>query len=401
MAVPLLIRRLVSRLGLFAVSCMMVATTASGAGAAEPFEIPVMISQTGAAAFLGKEQKESYTILQGVVNKTGGINGRPLRFAFYDDQSSPQTGLQIVNELIAKGATAIIGSSFAQVCAAVAPVVAKNGPMEYCLSPGIHPVNGSYMFASSVSTRDIVTVMFRFLRDRGWKNVAFIASTDQTGQDFERAFDTTLGLRENSGFAVVAREHFAPGDISVSAQMARIKARSPQAIFAWSVGSPFGTLLRGINEAGLTVPVLSSNGNMVFEQLAQYAPFMPEQMYFPGTTALVPGTIGPGPIRVKQAAFYKAFAAAGNPRPDNPSNTAWDPAMLVVDAYRHAGTDASAQTIRDFIHNQHGWTGINGVYDFSDPEQRGIGSSALVIYRYDAKAVKFAAETRPGGGRPL
>jgi branched-chain amino acid transport system substrate-binding protein len=399
MAVPLPVRRLVSRLTLFAVSCAMVATTLVAARAAEPFEIPVMISQTGAAAFLGKEQKESYTILEGVVNKTGGIDGRPLRFAFYDDQSSPQTGLQIVNALIAKSATAILGSSFAQVCAAVAPIVAKSGPVDYCLSPGIHPVNGSYMFASSVSTRDIVTVMFRFLRDHGWRNVAFITSTDQTGQDFERAFDTALGMRENSGFTVVAREHFAPGDIGVSAQMARIKARSPQAIFAWSVGSPFSTLLHGLNEAGLNVPVLSSNGNMVFDQLVQYASFMPEQMYFPGTTALVPGTIGPGPIRVKQAAFYKAFAAAGNTRPDNPNNTAWDPAMLIVDAYRHLGTGASAQAIREFIHNQHGWTGINGVYDFSDPEQRGIGSSALVIYRYDAKAVKFTAETRPGGGK--
>jgi branched-chain amino acid transport system substrate-binding protein len=185
----------------------------------------------------------------------------------------------------------------------------------------------------------------------------------------------------------------------VSAQMARIKARSPQAIFAWSVGSPFSTLLHGLSEAGLDVPVLSSNGNMIFAQLAQYAAFMPNQMYFPGTTALVPGTIGPGPIRAKQTAFYKAFAAAGNPRPDNPNNTAWDPAMLIVDAYRQLGTNASAHAIRDFIRNQHGWTGINGVYDFSDPEQRGIGSSALVIYRYDGKAATFTAETRPGGGK--
>jgi branched-chain amino acid transport system substrate-binding protein len=392
-------RSFVSRLTLFAISCAIVAASLSPVRAAEPFEIPVMISQSGAAAFLGKEQKESYTILQGVVNKTGGIDGRPLRFAFYDDQSSPQTGLQIANALIAKGATAILGSSFAQVCAAVGPLVAKSGPVDYCLSPGIHPVSGSYMFASSVSTRDIVTVMFRFLRDHDWKNIAFITSTDQTGQDFERAFDTTLGRSENAGFTVVAREHFAPGDLSVSAQMARIKARSPQAIFAWSVGSPFSTLLHGLNEAGLDVPVLSSNGNMIFAQLAQYAAFMPSQMYFPGTTALVPGTIGPGPIRVKQAAFYKAFAAAGNPRPDNPNNTAWDPAMLIVDAYRRLGTNASAQAIRDFIRDQHGWIGINGVYDFSDPEQRGIGSSALVIYRYDAKTAKFTADSRPGGGK--
>jgi branched-chain amino acid transport system substrate-binding protein len=382
-----------------AAACVLSAALPEPARSAEPFEIPVMISQTGAAAFLGNEQRQSYTILQGFVNKSGGIRGRPLKFVFYNDQSSPQVGLQIVNELVAKGTTAFLGSSFAQVCAAVMPLVNKNGPVEYCLSPGVHPVAGSFVFASSVSTRDIVSVMFRFLRERGWKNVAFITSTDQTGQDFERAFDASLALRENAAFSAVAREHFAPNDIGVSAQMVRIKAAAPQAVFAWSVGSPFGTLLHGLNEAGLDVPVLSSNGNMVFAQLAQYASFMPAQMYFPGTTALVPGTIGPGPIRAKQARFYKAFAAAGDPRPDNPNNTAWDPAMILIDAYRHLGTDASAAAIRDFIHGQHGWTGINGVYDYSDPEQRGLGASALVMYRYDAKTTLFTAVTRPGGGK--
>lgn len=382
-----------------AAACALLLAAAGPGRSATPFEIPVMISQTGAAAFLGNEQHQSYTILQDVVNKTGGIRGRPLHFVFYNDQSSPQVGLQIVNELMAKGTTAFIGSSFAQVCAAVMPLVNKGGPVEYCLSPGIHPAAGGFVFASSVSTRDIVSVMFRFLRDHGWKNIAFITSTDQTGQDFERSFEASLALHENAGFTVGAREHFAPNDIGVSAQMTRIKAASPQAVFAWSVGSPFGTLLHGISEAGLDVPVLSSNGNMVFAQLAQYAAFMPAQMYFPGTSALVPGTIGPGPIRLKQAAFYKAFSAAGVPHPDNPNNTAWDPGMIIVDAYRQLGTDASAAAIRDYIHGQHGWTGINGVYDYSDPEQRGIGATALVIYRYDAKSATFAAVSRPGGGR--
>jgi branched-chain amino acid transport system substrate-binding protein len=281
----------------------------------------------------------------------------------------------------------------------VAPIVNKAGPVLYCLSPGIHPTAGSYVFASSVSTRDIVAVMFRYLREHGSASVAFITSIDQTGQDFERAFDAALTARENKSMTVVAREHFAPGDISVDAQMARLKAAAPQAIFAWSVGAPFGTLLRGINQAGLNVPVLSSNGNMVREQLDQYADFIPKQLYFPGTTALVPGTIGPGPIRAKQAAFYKAFAAAGNPHPDNPNNTAWDPAMIVIDAYRHLGTGAGAEAIRDYIRGQHGWIGINGVYDYGDPEQRGIGAAALVIYRYDGKLRRFTAESGLGGAK--
>ncbi len=365
--------------------------------APEPFEINLMISQTGAAAFLGQKQLESYTILQKLVNDSGGIRGRPLKFVFHDDQSSPQTGLQIANDLIAKKVPVIIGSSFAQVCAAVAPLVRENGPVLYCLSPGIHPVAGGYVFASSVGTRDMAAVFLRFLREHHWERIAVITSTDQTGQDFEGALNAELATRANAAFTVVAREHFAPGDITVSAQMARIKAANPQALFAWSAGTPFGTLLRGISEAGLELPVLGSNGNMIFKQLAQYAGFTPDQLLFPGTTALAPGTIQAGPIRDKQTAFFAAFKAAGI-HPDNPNNTAWDPAGIVIDAFRKLGTDATAQQIRDFIRGQHGWVGINAVYDFSDPEQRGIGGYAIVVYRWDAKRAAFIPQSRPGGG---
>src|SRR6185312_6978959 len=78
-----------------------------------PFEINVMISMSGVAAFLGKEQVETYTILEKVVNRSGGIAARPVKFVFHDDQSSPQVGLQLVNEMISRKVPVIIGSSFA------------------------------------------------------------------------------------------------------------------------------------------------------------------------------------------------------------------------------------------------------------------------------------------------
>ncbi|HXF34340.1 MAG TPA: ABC transporter substrate-binding protein [Candidatus Acidoferrales bacterium] len=361
-----------------------------------PFEINVMISMSGAAAFLGKEQVETYTILEKVVNRSGGIAGRPVKFVFHDDQSSPQVGLQLVNEMISRKVPVIIGSSFAAVCNAVAPLVKNNGPVLYCLSPGIHPAPGGYVFASSVSTRDIAAVMLRYLRERKWNRIAIITTTDQSGQDFETAFNAGLTVRENAALQVVEREHFAPGDISVGAQMARIKAGNPQALFAWGVGTPFGTLLQGITESGIQVPTLSSNGNMISAQLSQYARYIPDQLYFPGTTVLARGQTRPGPMRDKQAAFYDAFDRAGI-KPDNPNNTAWDPANLIVDAFRRLGTSATAQQIRDFIRDQHGWVGINGVYDYADAEQRGIGGYAIVIYRYDAKAGAFIPSSRPGG----
>jgi hypothetical protein len=47
--------------------------------------------------------------------------------------------------------------------------------------------------------------------------------------------------------------------------------------------------------------------------------------------------------------------------------------------------------------NLHGWAGINGIYDFRDGAQRGIGQRALVIDRWDKVNGEFIPVSRPGG----
>lgn len=73
----------------------------------------------------------------------------------------------------------------------------------------------------------------------------------------------------------------------------------------------------------------------------------------------------PGPILEASKQFNAALKAQGV-TPDNGYVFAWDPAMLLVDALRHVGTDASATQIRDYLEQLHGFVGINGVYDFRD-----------------------------------
>jgi branched-chain amino acid transport system substrate-binding protein len=90
---------------------------------------------------------------------------------------------------------------------------------------------------------------------------------------------------------------------------------SPQAILSWTTGTPFGTLLRAINDAGLDIPVSSSTGNMSFAQMEQYKSFLPKQLYFAGLRSISRlGTAG-GPVRDAQAVYFNAFKTIGV-RPD-------------------------------------------------------------------------------------
>src|ERR1700685_4498291 len=121
-------------------ACILLAV-AQRAGAADPYEINAIVSATGPDSFLGSEQAQVLGIIEGIVNKNGGIAGRPIKMVIADDQSSPQIAVQLANSVIAKKGAVIIGSSTVALCNAMASP-AKNGPVISCLSPGVHPPDG-------------------------------------------------------------------------------------------------------------------------------------------------------------------------------------------------------------------------------------------------------------------
>jgi branched-chain amino acid transport system substrate-binding protein len=363
--------------------------------AADPFEITAVLPLTGTGAFAGKEQGRTLTALEDYVNRTGGIRGRPIHFVFQDTQSNVQLAVQFVNEAIARKVAAIVGPAFAAECFATLTLV-KNGPVAYCLSPGVHPDPGSYMFSSSFSTVDLIAVMVRYMRDRGLRRVALITSTDTSGQDGERSVDAALGDPANKDVTIVAREHFAPTDISVAAQVARLKGASPQAVIAWSTGTPFGTFLRNWHESGTELPILTTPGNQTYEQMAAYASFLPKELLIASGPFAARDQIPDRGMRGAVQALYDSLARV-NARPGFPAQTPWDPGQLLIAAFRKLGTDATAAQVREYIASQKGWVGENGRYDFVAVPQRGLNGSSTVIVRWDPSKDTWVAASKLGG----
>lgn len=364
--------------------------------AAEPYELTAILSLSGVVAFTGRTMQQSLRIIEGIVNASGGIQDHPLRIAIVDDQSSPQIAIQLANQAIAKKSAVILGPAFSATCLAVQPLVAKGGPVEYCYSPAIRPTRGGFTFSASVSGDDQARGFVRYFRERHWTRVAFLSSTDATGQTYDRSFEFLLSLPENRMLTTVAREHFNGSDISVAAQLERIRAAKPDVLVAACSGTPFGAVLHGAFDAGTSFPVATLFSNMTFAQMEQYKNFLPATLLFAGPRSMSREGTRPGPVREAQKLYFNAFKTAGI-RPDSGHTLAWDSTWVVIDALRRLGVSATAEQVRDYIDNLHGWVGINGVYDFGDSEQRGIGINGVVIERWDAQAADFVAVSRPGG----
>lgn len=389
-------RNLSKRAALVFALALVVAPVPSVAGpSTPPYEINTILPLTGGAAFLGQPQALALQVLERVVNARGGIQGRPIHFAIQDDQTSPQVGVQLANQVIAKGAPLIVGSSLVAICRAMAPLM-KDGPVMYCLSPGIHPDEGSYVFTASVSTRDLTQATIRFFRGRGWTHIALLVSTDATGQDAEEGILAAVAQPQNQDVQIVAREHFNPQDVSVAAQIARIAAAQPQALIAWSTGAPIGTVFKAIAQSELGIPVATTNGNQTYAQMQQYASFLPPELYFPTSMWPAYQALPPGRVKQAQKAFFDALHAA-NTKPDLGASIAWDPAQIVVDALRHLGTEATATQIRDYIAHLRGIAGISGIYDFKTTPQRGLGLQDAIVTRWNSGTQTWDPVSGPGG----
>lgn len=384
----------------FAASAIALALVFGGAGstrAADPYDINVILPLTGGGAFLGQGHRANLDILAEVVNKTGGIKGRPLHFVYHDDQSSPQVAVQLANEVLAEKPAVILGSSLVAMCAAIAPLM-TSGPVDFCLSPAYHPPAGSFLFSSSASAIDQTKAVIRYYRMKGWTKIATLNNTDATGQANDKATDEVVALAENKDVKLVEREHFNPTDISVAAQIERIKASGAQAIVAGVTGSPAATVFKGMVQAGLDIPVAPTSGNEVFAQMEQWKDFLPKGLVmgsavFPehdGVWQLDPR------IEAAQHEMYAALEAHGQ-KADNVVATCWDAGLIVVAALRDLGPDATAAQIRTYIANLTNFAGVDGFYNFKANPERGLGADSAIVVRYDATTKAWVWLTKPGG----
>jgi branched-chain amino acid transport system substrate-binding protein len=364
--------------------------------AADPYEVNVILSLTGTAGFVGQANLGALNALEKLVNQTGGINGQPLKFVVSDDQSNPQTAVQVANGILAKKPVAVLGSDLTAICNAVAPLF-KDGPLLYCLSSGVRPAPGGWLFGNFTPTNDAIAVVLRYCRERGWNKLAFITSNDATGRDADESIDDDLALPVNKGLTRVAHEHFGTTDLAVTAQISRIKAAGPQALVVWTSGTPFGTISSGVTQVGLTAPVIALGSNASFAEMKQFASVLPHELYFTATLPVAGGDVRDRDVRNAIDAMNKAMLASGAPN-DFVNEIPWDPAALVVAALRKLGPNVTPQQLKDYVSGLRGWPGINGRYDFVAHPQRGLDVNTWVMVRWDAAKNYWTGVSKPGGG---
>jgi branched-chain amino acid transport system substrate-binding protein len=61
----------------------------------------------------------------------------------------------------------------------------------------------------------------------------------------------------------------------------------------------------------------------------------------------------------------------------------WDPALAIVDAVRKLGPDVTAAQLHDYLEHLKGWVGVQGVYDFTSGDQKGLHENGAALFRWN------------------
>ena len=242
----------------FGTSLLMAAT----AGAEEPIKIGLGMALTGQLAANGKSALVGMKIWEEDVNAGGGLNGRPVRLVYYDDQSNPANVPGIYTKLLDVDKVDLIVSGYATNMVAPALVVAiqRNklflGLFGTAVNAEFHYPRYFSMNANGPDAKGAVTAGFFEIaaaQNPKPQTVAIIAADAEFGRN------AAEGARANAkaaGLTIVYDRSYPPATTDLSPIMHAIASTAPEVLVICTY--PTGTvgMLRAISETGFVPRLL-------------------------------------------------------------------------------------------------------------------------------------------------
>lgn len=230
--------------------------------AQEVLKVGVVVSATGPAASLGIPERNTFLMLQEMLDRTGGVAGRRVQFVILDDASDTTQAVRNTRRLVEEGVVAIVGTTTTPASLGMIPVVAEAKVPKISLAASkdiIHPVDAQrfWVFKTPQTEELMARAIVADMVARGIKTVAYIGFNDAYGEGWARFFEAEARAK---GLQVVASERYARTDTSVTGQVLRIVARRPDAVLIGASGTPAVLPQRTLKERGYAGLIYQTHG---------------------------------------------------------------------------------------------------------------------------------------------
>jgi branched-chain amino acid transport system substrate-binding protein len=226
------------------------------AQAQEKLKIGVILSLSGPPAALGKQALDGFQL--GLKSLGGKFAGREVETVVVDDELKPDLAITKVQALIDRDKVDfVVGPIFSNVLQAIIKPVTDQ--KIFLISPNAGPSSfagkacNPYFFVTSYENDRIHAASGTYAQEKGYKRVFLLAPNYQAGKDAVEGFKLTFK-------GEIVDEVYTPlTQLDFSAELAKIAAAKPDAIYTFMPGGLGVNLVKQYRQAGLSeIPFLSA-----------------------------------------------------------------------------------------------------------------------------------------------
>jgi branched-chain amino acid transport system substrate-binding protein len=337
-------------------------------------------SMTGGTATFGISSHDGLMLALDEINKEG-VLGRKIKVITEDDASLSDQAVAAVSKLINRDkVVAVIGEVASSRSLSGAGVCQSAGiPMlsPASTNPQVTQV-GDEIFRICFVDDFQGKIGAQFAKDQSWKKVAILTDV---ANDYSKGL--AKAFRDNFDSAnIVASESFRAGDKNFEAQINKIKATNPDAVYLPAYYTEVGLILTQARRAGLNVPFFGGDG--WDSETTLNNPDCNGCYYTDHYSADSP--------RPQTKKFVDAYKAKYGKTPDAMAVLGYDAMGVMAQAIKNAGK-ADPKAIRDALANIKDYPGASGNITIDANRN---ASKSIAVLKIDHGKATIAKSYEPG-----
>jgi branched-chain amino acid transport system substrate-binding protein len=347
---------------LLAAAAVLAALT-SAARAEDPIKVGIIATLSGPPAVLGQQLRNGFAMA--VKDLGGKLGGRDAELVVADDELKPDVAVTKVKSLIDRDKVDfVVGPIFSNILGAIAKPVTEAGVILISPNAGTSTFAGKEcnpnLFVTSYQNDQVHEVLGQYAQDSGIKKVIIIVPNYQAGKD------AAAGFKHKFTGEILDEMYVPLGQLDYSAEISRIAAASPDAIFAFIPGGMGINFVKQFRQSGLA------------DKITFLSAFTVDESTLPAQQDAALGMLAgsdwaPNLDTPQNKAFVDEYVKEYNAIPATYAMQAYDTAMLIDSAVRAvkgnlADKDALRAALKkaDFKSLRGGFTFNNNHYPIQD-----------------------------------
>jgi branched-chain amino acid transport system substrate-binding protein len=300
---------------------------ATEAGAQEKLKVGILTTLSGPAAALGTQQRNGFQLA--VKTLAGKLGGREVELLVQDDELKPDVAVGKAKAFVERDKVDfVVGPIFSNILIAMMKPVTDGGA--FLISPNAGTSNfagkdcNPNLFVTSYQNDQVHEVLGKYAQDSGIKKTFIMAPNYQAGKD------SLAGFKRYFKGEVVDEVYVPLNQLDYSAELSKIAAASPDAIFVFLPGGMGVNFVKQFRQAGLA------------DKIKFLSAFTVDESTLPAQQDAALGFFGganwaPNLDNPQNKAFVDAYLKEYNAVPGSYAFQAYDAALLIDSALKATG----------------------------------------------------------------